>query len=99
MRKVTEADLKTQQFVKTQKNILNELGGDINADSIILDFGCGAGNEVYQFRKMGYKAYGCDIDNYYDEVQNRCREEKIIDPRSEERRVGKECRSRRSPYH
>jgi len=80
MRKVTEADLKTQQFVKTQKNILNELGCDINADSIILDFGCGAGNEVYQFRKMGYKAYGCDIDNYYYEVQGRCREEKIINP-------------------
>lgn len=76
----TQTDLKTQQFLITQKNILHELGCDLNTDSIILDFGCGAGKEVYQFRKMGYKAYGCDIDNYYEEVQNRCREEKIINP-------------------
>ena len=32
-------------------------------------------------------------------VLNRLREEQDPDDRSEERRVGKECRSRWSPYH
>src|SRR2546426_11430990 len=31
--------------------------------------------------------------------QNRTREHRRVHPRSEERRVGKECRSRWSPYH
>ena len=38
---------------------------------------------------------GCDV---YMVMQLR-HDEKILDERSEERRVGKECRSRWSPYH
>jgi ubiquinone/menaquinone biosynthesis C-methylase UbiE len=70
-----------QKTVRMYRNIMTELGLEMNADSDkILDFGCGAGNEVYQFRKMGYKAYGCDIGNYSDDIQNLCKEEKIIGP-------------------
>src|SRR5256886_17057594 len=36
------------------------------------------------------RAAGCVINDFLD---------RDIDPRWEERRVGKECRSRRSPYH
>ncbi|HMG66595.1 MAG TPA: class I SAM-dependent methyltransferase, partial [Chitinophagaceae bacterium] len=46
----------------------------------ILDFGCGAGKEVYFFRKMGYKAYGCDIDSFFDATQIKCNEERLIEP-------------------
>ena len=37
--------------------------------------------------------------NKYREVYKNLEPEKIIAMRSEERRVGKECRSRWSPYH
>ena len=38
------------------------------------------------------KTYGCDVRAYYVNT--------VFQPaRSEERRVGKECRSRWSPYH
>lgn len=77
---MTQPDMKAQKFVKTHRNILNELEADITPDSKILDFGCGAGKEVYHFRKMGYKAYGCDIDNFFTDTQNLCKEEKLIDP-------------------
>ena len=32
-------------------------------------------------------------------IEHRCSGNECCDPRSEERRVGKECRSRWSPYH
>ena len=38
---------------------------------------------------------GCSVGDFFaDELSNT-----IVCPRSEERRVGKECRSRWSPYH
>lgn len=41
--------------------ILNELGYDINSQSIILDFGCGEGKRVYQYRNLGFNAFRTDI--------------------------------------
>jgi ubiquinone/menaquinone biosynthesis C-methylase UbiE len=74
----TEAQKKTVQL---HQNILDELGLKLKPGSDkILDFGCGDGSEVYQFRKMGYKAYGCDMDNYSEKIQTLCKEEKIIEP-------------------
>src|SRR2546430_4687840 len=44
-----------------------------------------------------------DLAEYYSEVGVKCRymhsEIETLERRSEERRVGKECRSRWSPYH
>ena len=77
---MTQPQIKESQFVRAHKHILDELGFDLNSHSKILDFGCGAGKEVYQFRKMGYKTYGCDIDNFFEETQNRCKEEGLINP-------------------
>ena len=45
--------------------------------------------------KGRYKAFLIDADNYLLEVSRHIH----LNPRSEERRVGKECRSRWSPYH
>ena len=42
--------------------------------------------------KMDFKEIGMNTRNWVDSVHNR-------HYRSEERRVGKECRSRWSPYH
>jgi ubiquinone/menaquinone biosynthesis C-methylase UbiE len=75
---VNQQDPKAQKFVQVHKNILNEMGFTITPDSKVLDFGCGAGKEVYQFRKLGYKAYGCDIKNLFDDMQKRCEKEKLI---------------------
>ena len=41
--------------------IARELGHNIGPGSLILDFGCGAGQMVRQLREGGYKAYGTDI--------------------------------------
>jgi ubiquinone/menaquinone biosynthesis C-methylase UbiE len=70
--------MKAQKFVQTHKNILHEKGFEITPDSRILDFGCGAGREVYLFRQMGYKAHGCDIKDVFDDMQKQCEQEKLV---------------------
>ena len=52
-----------------------------------------------QYKEEGWDAHPLDIGTrqYDDDAQNRKPEERLV--RSEERRVGKECRSRWSPYH
>jgi SAM-dependent methyltransferase len=77
---MNEKDLHGSNFAQVHKNMLHELECDISPDSVILDFGCGAGNDVREFRKKGYRAYGCDIDNFYEDTQNSCRAEKLIGP-------------------
>jgi SAM-dependent methyltransferase len=58
--------------------MLKELGSEIQPDSLILDFGCGEGWAVYQFRKQGLQAFGVDIENSYESVQKQCKEEGLI---------------------
>ena len=40
-----------------------------------------------------------ELVNTYDQSLNTVKDKEVIEGRSEERRVGKECRSRWSPYH
>jgi SAM-dependent methyltransferase len=47
--------------IQLHRAILNDLGYDINSQSVILDFGCGEGKRVYQYRDLGFKAFGTDI--------------------------------------
>jgi ubiquinone/menaquinone biosynthesis C-methylase UbiE len=47
--------------IQLHRAILNELGYDINDKSKILDFGCGEGETVYQYRRAGFNAFGADI--------------------------------------
>jgi SAM-dependent methyltransferase len=48
--------------IQLHKAILNELGYDINLRSTILDFGCGEGKRVCEYRDAGFKAFGVDIN-------------------------------------
>jgi SAM-dependent methyltransferase len=41
--------------------ILKEFGRELNADSLILDFGCGDGQMVRQYRSAGLQAVGVDV--------------------------------------
>jgi SAM-dependent methyltransferase len=61
-------------------DMLEDLGTKIDSHSLILDFGCGEGWVVYQFRTRGLKAFGTDIINRYDNIQKICRDEGIIKP-------------------
>lgn len=50
-----------EQRVKMQIGILRDLGYGINANTMILDLGCGNGDVVVALRKIGYQAFGCDF--------------------------------------
>lgn len=39
--------------------IIKEFGYDLNSESVIMDFGCGSGKKVKNFRDLGYQAFGC----------------------------------------
>jgi ubiquinone/menaquinone biosynthesis C-methylase UbiE len=47
--------------IQLHKAILRELGHEIGSNSTILDFGCGEGKTVHQYRKAGFNAFGADI--------------------------------------
>jgi SAM-dependent methyltransferase len=64
--------------IQLVQNIMRESGSEISVHATILDFGCGDGMLVSQLRKEGYSAFGVDIDDYYDSVQKRCKEQGLI---------------------
>ena len=51
-------------------------------------------NKEFDFDDIGKKTPYRTPDNFFEDMQ-----QKVMERRSEERRVGKECRSRWSPYH
>jgi len=56
-----------QAVVDLNNSILDELGYSIDKSSQILEFGCGSGRHVYEYRDRGYiNAYGFDIKNYVE---------------------------------
>ena len=59
------------------QDMLNTLGTPINTTSMILDFGCGEGKLLHQFRKKGLNAFGVDIENRYGHIHQMCIEEGI----------------------
>src|SRR5258708_27777845 len=69
------------------------------SDGNLLDIGCGGGRFTeslpYYFPKTNI--FGCDISSMAISYAKKLGSSKV--KRSEERRVGKECRSRWSPYH
>jgi SAM-dependent methyltransferase len=64
-----EMSMEDTKDIQLHRAILNELGYDINLQSTILDFGCGEGKRVYQYRSLGFNAFGADIkltkENYF----------------------------------
>jgi SAM-dependent methyltransferase len=51
----------TSRHLKLHLSILSELGHSLVPESQILDFGCGVGAMVAEYRNAGYDAYGCDL--------------------------------------
>jgi SAM-dependent methyltransferase len=49
------------RHAKLHANILAGLGHPLPAGAVVLDFGCGDGAMVAEYRSAGYEAYGCDI--------------------------------------
>ena len=68
---------------------------DVAPPFAILDFGCGPGRDLKAFTSLGHRAVGLDGAERFVAMAR----EATGCERSEERRVGKECRSRWSPYH
>jgi SAM-dependent methyltransferase len=52
---------KDERRILLHRAILNELGCNINYEPLILDFGCGDGRTVCQYRNAGFKAFGVAI--------------------------------------
>jgi SAM-dependent methyltransferase len=49
------------RFIELHRSILQDLGHEMHPEFMILDFGCGEGDMVQQYRNAGYKAFGIDI--------------------------------------
>src|SRR5437773_719506 len=45
----------------SKMKIASELAFNITSQSVIMDFGCGSGSNVHELRKLGYQAFGCDL--------------------------------------
>jgi SAM-dependent methyltransferase len=57
------SDLNNEHFGKLQLKlkIVREFDFYLDQESVILDFGCGSGATVQEFRENGYQSFGCDI--------------------------------------
>ena len=93
-KKYTAAQLYSQEVFKVQEEISNVLRGIFSSKGIIMD--------EFLLRKIDF------TQEYFKVLEDKqIAKERIIveqnileqEKRSEERRVGKECRSRWSPYH
>lgn len=51
----------TFPYVPWQTNLLQKVGFPVTTETVMLDFGCGVGECVDQFRKADYQIFGCDI--------------------------------------
>jgi SAM-dependent methyltransferase len=47
--------------VLLHRSILREFGHELDAHSLILDFGCGSGALVQEYRDSGFQAFGADV--------------------------------------
>src|SRR5581483_3680361 len=72
-----KAGFNAQRMTLVQ-DMLKELGAEITSGAKILDFGCGDGELVHEFRKQGFQAYGIDIEDFYTDVQQQCQEEELV---------------------
>lgn len=55
------ADRPPYSIVRQIRRMLANMNFYLTRDSRILEFGCGAGNAVYEFRDAGFDAYGFEI--------------------------------------
>jgi SAM-dependent methyltransferase len=53
----------SQRVVAVNASVLAERGIRLAPGSLVLDFGCGSGRHVYEYRDAGYLAFGFDVVN------------------------------------
>lgn len=53
-----------QQMVVPLTAIAADCGRPLTPETKVLDFGCGTGRHVYEFRDAGYQAFGVDLGDY-----------------------------------
>ncbi|MDQ7782623.1 MAG: class I SAM-dependent methyltransferase [Desulfomonilaceae bacterium] len=81
---VNESDFQAaHENVQRQLKLFAELGVPVGSDAVILDFGCGKGNTVYAYRKLGYKAFGVDIELRSSFFEQLLRQEGLCTPDEE----------------
>ncbi len=81
---INESDFRAaHENVQRQLKLFAELGIPVGSDATILDFGCGKGNTVYAYRKLGYNAFGVDIDLRSTQYEELMRQERLCAPDEE----------------
>ena len=73
----------------TVKDLKNKFGGDRGADRKVME----------AVDQLVHEAVICQRQGVFFTVRSGRADKALLCKRSEERRVGKECRSRWSPYH
>jgi SAM-dependent methyltransferase len=63
------SDLHVNPSISHRLAIIDELTGGLPAGAALLDFGCGDGSEVIEWRSRGFQAMGCDVAQYSDSVE------------------------------
>ena len=87
-------------------NISKELGFPVGKEMSILDLGCGYGKYVYLLRKMGFNAFGVEIDDdkhplyksSWLKILSDLKEEHIVSEESEVIRLVKKGQEYRIPF-
>ncbi|MFO1217387.1 MAG: class I SAM-dependent methyltransferase [Burkholderiaceae bacterium] len=54
------------QSISHRQAIIEDVTGGLPTGAALLDFGCGDGKEVMEWRSRGYQALGCDVAQYSD---------------------------------
>jgi SAM-dependent methyltransferase len=52
--------------------MLRDLGASLRPGAAVLDFGCGAGRRVHEYRSAGFRAFGVDFGDEWRATAQRC---------------------------
>ncbi len=66
--------------VRSLLSVFAEMGKPVKMEDAVLDFGCGEGRMVYAFLKLGYRAFGTDIELPSGEAERLIRAEGLCRP-------------------
>jgi len=60
----TNGHAHSRNLLPFHRGVAREQGYDLHQALRVLDYGCGAGNHVYEYRDAGYDAYGYEVIDY-----------------------------------
>ncbi|MEP6991119.1 MAG: class I SAM-dependent methyltransferase, partial [bacterium] len=60
------------RLVEHHRAMLGGMGVSLQSGATVLDFGCGAGRRVYQYRKAGFRAFGVDFPDDWSSLERTC---------------------------